>query len=54
MTSNTNLLRRHAIRLWNGNRTLARRWLKSVQFLRTEGSGWILDGAPGWRVRGRF
>ena len=52
MNNNTRLLRRHAIRLWRGNRVLARRWLQSVHFLRTDGGGWILDGAPGWRVRG--
>jgi hypothetical protein len=51
---NERLLRRHALRLWNGNRSLARRWLASVQFLRTpQGGGWILDGAPSWRVRGK-
>jgi hypothetical protein len=51
--TNDRLLRRHALRIWNGNRRLARRWIASVQFLRTQGSGWILDGAPGWRVRGK-
>lgn len=44
-------LRRRALQLWNGNRRYARQWLRSIDFLRTRGSGWILDGAPGWRAR---
>ncbi len=44
-------LRRRALELWRGNRRLARKWLASIHFLRTQGSGWILDGAPGWRTR---
>jgi hypothetical protein len=53
MTTNARLLRRQAIRLWYGNRTLARKWLASVEFLRAQGGGWVLDGAVGWRQRGR-
>jgi hypothetical protein len=53
-TAKPESLSRRALRLWQGNRALARKWMASVQFLRSEqASGWILDGARGWRTRGK-
>ena len=51
MTSHCRLYqRRDALKMWKGNRRLARKWLHAVSTLRS-GNGWILDGAPGWRDR---
>ena len=46
------LLTRRAIRLWRGNRRLAREWLRAVGVVRATKGGWILDGGTPWRVRG--
>ncbi len=52
MMTQPRLLRRHAIRLWHGNRRNAREWLRAVGVVRSTEGGWILDGGASWRVRG--